>query len=443
MAKTFRPFLPEQSFLFPPSLLDFVPPDHAAHFVRNLVCESLDLSAIYAAYGEERGFPPYHPAMMTALLLYSYSLGIYSSRRIAKACIERVDFFAVTGMQKPDFRTVSDFRKRHLKALESLFAQVLQLCNEAGLISLGHVALDGTKIQANASKRKAMSYKRMNEREKELSAKVSKWLAEADAADAAEDAEHGDKGGDELPAWVANDKARLEKIRAAKAALEAEAKANKDEAEKREKQDPKARKVDYSKKWWTKDGSVKPKAQRNFTDPQSRIMKPSEGFVQGTTGRSPSIRRRRSSARYLLNEQTDMTSLPILLAQIKTNTGRQAREISADSGYCSESNLAECSRRGISAYVAIGRQQHGKPVADAGRATPLPTSRRGKMIAKLARGGYRSRYRLRKSTVEPVFGQMKEARGFRRFLLRGLEKVRGEWNLLCTAHNLTKLVAAR
>ena len=444
MAKTFRPYVPEQSFLFPPSLLEFVPPGHAAHFVRKLVCESLDLSEIYAAYGEDRGFPPYHPAMMTALLLYAYSLGIYSSRRIARSCVERVDFFAVTGMQKPDFRTISDFRKRHLKALEGLFVQVLQLCREAGLVSLGHVALDGTKIQANASKRKAMSYGRMNEREKELSSKVSKWLADAEAADASEDAEHGDKSGDELPGWVVNDKARLEKIRAAKAALEAQAKANAKEDKDRRERDPKAVKVDYSHKWWTRDGNVKPKAQRNFTDPESRIMLSSGGFLQGYNGQiAVDSKAQIIVARHLLNEQSDQTSLPILLAQIKFNTGRQAREISADSGYCSEANLAECARRGISAYIAIGRQQHGKPVPDAGRAAPAPKSRRGRMLAKLARAGYRSRYRIRKQTVEPVFGQIKEARGFRRFLLRGVEKVRGEWNLLCTAHNLTKLVAAR
>lgn len=440
MAKTFRPFVPEQTFLFPPSLLEFVPADHPAHFVRNLVCESLDLSEIYAAYFEERGFPPYHPAMMTALLLYAYSLGIYSSRRIARACVDRVDFFAATGMQKPDFRTISDFRKRHLKSLENLFVQVLELCREAGLVSLGHVALDGTKVQANASKRKAMSYKRMNERERELSAKVSKWLADAEAVDAAEDEELGDKRGDELPDWVANDKARLEKIRAAKAALEAEAKANADEEKERAEKDPKAPRVDHSKKWWTKDGKVKPKAQRNFTDPQSRIMKSSDGFLQGYNGQiAVDSKAQIIVAHHLLNEQTDMTSLPILLAQIKANTGRQAREISADSGYCSEANLGECARRGINAFIAIGRQQHGKPVPESGRAAPEPESRRGRMLAKLRRAGYRSRYRMRKKTVEPVFGQMKEARRFRRFLLRGLEKVRSEWSLICTAHNLAKL----
>lgn len=444
MAKTFRPYAPEQGFLFPPSLAEFVPPNHPAHFVRTLVCEELDLSAIYAAYDEERGFPPYHPAMMTALLLYAYSLGIYSSRRIARACIERVDFFAVTGMQKPDFRTVSDFRKRHLKSIEGLFVQVLKLCQEAGLVSLGHVALDGTKIQANASKRKAMSYKRMNEREKELDAKVAGWLAEADAADAAEDAELGDRQGGELPNWVANDKQRLEKIRAAKAALEAEAKKAAEDSKKPPDDDSKPPRVDQTKKWWTKDGKPKPKAQRNFTDPESRIMKSADGFLQGYNAQiAVDAKAQVIVAHTLVNEQNDSRELPKLLAQIRENLGAQAKEISADANYCSEENLLECAKRHVDAFIAIGRQLHGKPVPESGRKKPAPGTRRAKMLTKLSRAAYRSRYRLRKQTVEPVFGQIKEARGFRRFLLRGIEKVRSEWSLIATAHNLRKLVAAR
>lgn len=226
MSKTFRSWDVDQVWLLPPSLHDFVPAGHPAHFVREMVRESLDLSAILADYPEERGQPPYHPAMMTALLLYAYSRGVYSSRRIATACEERLDFMAVTGLQKPDFRTISDFRKRHLGALSGLFGQVLGLCRAAGLVKLGHVALDGTKIKANASKHKAMSYARMVKAEAKLSAEVADWLAQAAAADAAEDRELGAAArGDEMPDWVANKQQRLAKIGAAKAALEAEAKA--------------------------------------------------------------------------------------------------------------------------------------------------------------------------------------------------------------------------
>jgi len=205
MAKTFRDWDVNQSLMFPPSVRDFVPEGHLAHFVRDTVVENLDLSAILDAYTEERGFPPYDPAMMTALLLYAYCQGVYASRRIAKACEERVDFMAVTALQRPDFRTVSDFRKRHLEALKGLFVQVLQLCRSAGLVKLGHVALDGTKLRANASKHKAMSYGRMASEEKRLKEIVRGWLEKAEQLDREDDELYGpDSSGDELPAWVAD-----------------------------------------------------------------------------------------------------------------------------------------------------------------------------------------------------------------------------------------------
>lgn len=437
MAKTFRPYVPEQDFLFPPSLADFVPADHPAHFVRKLVCETLDLSEILDEYSEERGFPPYHPAMMVALLLYAYTQGVYSSRRIARACIERFDFAAVTGMQRPDHRTTSDFRKRHLAALGGLFVQVLKLCREAGLVRLGHVSLDGSKFQANASKRKAMSYDKMGQREKELREKVDRWFAEAEAADDEDDETHGDSSGDELPDWVVNDQKRIEKIREAKKALEAAAKEAAKEALTR---DPK-KSVSFHQKWFTRDGKPKPKAQRNFTDPDSRIMLGPNGFVQGYNGQiGVDADSQVIVTQFLVNEQNDGPHMSTLLDGIRRNCGRQADELSADSSYCSEKNIADCARRGINAFIAVGRQLHGKPVPDEGlRATGPRTTA---MRTKLAIGGYRSRYRIRKQTVEPVFGQIKEARGFRRFLLRGLTKVRNEWSLICTAHNLLKLAAA-
>lgn len=442
MGKTFRDYAPEQSFLFPPAIGDFVPADHPAHFVRKLVCEDLDLSAVLGSYTEERGFPPYHPAMMVSLLLYAYTRGLYSSRRIALACVERFDFAAVTGMQRPDHRTISDFRKRHLEPLAGLFVQVLELCQEAGLVKLGHVALDGTKIQANASKRKAMSYDRMKKREKELAAKIAEWFAKAEEEDAREDEEFGDATGDELPEWVVNDQKRLEKIREAKRALEAEAKKAAEELQKPKDDDDEPPKVDFSKKNFTRDGKPKPRTQRNFTDPDSRIMKGPDGFLQGYNAQAGvDASSQVIVVQQVSQQQNDGSALKALLAGIRENTGKQADEISADSNFCSEKNLVECARRGIDAFIAVGRQLHGKPVPDEGR-QPTPGTRVAAMRSKLARGGYRSRYRLRKQTVEPVFGQIKEPRGFRRFLLRGFQKVKGEWALICMAHNLLKLQKA-
>src|SRR5579872_699983 len=242
MSKTFRPWEVDQVWLLPPSIQDLVPAGHQSHFVRETVRAGLDLSGIMASYSEERGYPPYHPGMMVALLLYAYSQGVYSSRRIAKACEERLDFAAVTGMQRPDFRT------RHLAALSGLFVQVLRLCQKAGLVKLGHVALDGTKIKANASKHKAMSYERMKKREAELKAEVDRWLKAAEAADAEEDRLYGDKRGDEMPDWVADKQKRLEKIREAKAELEAEAKAAAQEEMRRREKAEEQRKAEGRKK---------------------------------------------------------------------------------------------------------------------------------------------------------------------------------------------------
>lgn len=424
MAKTFREWNVQQQMLLPPSVLDFVPPGHLAHFVRDTVAEELELAAIVDAYEEERGYPPYHPVMMTALLLYAYCQRLYSSRRIARACEERVDFMAVTALQRPDFRTIAAFRRRHLPALRTLFQQVLGLCQRAGLVRLGHVALDGTKIRANASKHKAMSYRRMQDAEPALAAEVGRWLAEAEAADTREDAEHGpERRGDELPAWVANKQERLAKIRAAKAALEAEARAA---APPEAPPSPPA-----------------PTAQRNFTDPESRIMKGPEGFVQAYNAQlAVDADSQVIVAQHVTAAATDVQALPVLLAEIKANTGRQAREISADAGYCSTGNLQALQRRHVRGYIAVGRQRHGQRAPEAPRRLP-----RGSLLAamrtRLQRAGHRSRYRLRKITVEPVFGQIKGAREFRQFLLRGLAKVGGEFSLVATAHNLLKLAAAR
>jgi transposase len=428
--------------LFPPSVLDLVPVGHVAHFVRDTVVEDLDLSAILGAYPEERGYPPYHPVMMTALLLYSYCQGVYSSRRIARACEERVDVMAVTGMQRPDFRTINTFRQRHLSALQALFVQVLQLCQRAGLVELGHVALDGTKVHANASKHKAMSYGRMPKAEAELQAEVARWLKTAEATDAREDAELGsDRRGDELPAWVADKQQRLERIRAAKAALEAEARAAAEA--KRQAAGPPPPGAKRGPKFKRPPGTPADKAQYNFTDPESRVMKTSDRFLQGYNAQAAvDSAHQVIVAQSLTANAADVHQLLPLLDQLKDNLGRNPREVSADAGYCSESNLRALRRRRIRGYVATGRQQHGHAVAVHPHAG-MPGTAVAAMQQRLRQGGRRSRYRLRKQIVEPVFGVIKHARGFRQFLLRGLRKVTAEWSLLCTCHNLLKLAAAR
>jgi len=423
MAKTFREWNPEQSVMFPPTVLDLVEKDDLVQFIRNLVLEQLDLSEIMDQYQEERGYPPMHPKMMTALLLYSYCQGIYSSRRIARACKQRVDYMALTGMQKPDFRTVNLFRQRHLKSLGSLFEQVLRLCEKAGLVKLGHVALDGTRIRANASKHKSMSYGRMKKAEQDLAAEVQGWFEEAERIDGEEDELYGgDRRGDEMPDWVADKQKRLEKIRQAKAELEAEARAEAAAG-------PDPHKTGHKPK---PKGLPEQKTQRNFTDPESRIMKSPDGFIQGYNAQAAvDASSQVIVAQLVTNNGSDTHQMVPLLNQIRKNVGRQAREISADSAYGAALNLKTLRQRRIRGYVATDNQKQ-KNVSRWVQ----------QMRERLSKGGHRSRYRLRKQTVEPVFGHVKSARGFRQFLLRGIRKVTGEWSLLCTAHNVLKLAAA-
>jgi len=442
MSKTFRDWSLDQALLLPPSVHDFVPAGHLSRFVVALVTEELDLSAILASYKGEKGQPPYHPAMMVALLLYAYAVGIYSSRRIAKACIERVDFMAIVALDAPDFRTTSEFRRRHLVALSALFVQVLKLCEQAGLVKLGHVALDGTKINANASKHKAMSYERMKKREPELQAEVDGWLKAAEAADAAEDAAFGvDRRGDEMPDWVADKQARLAKIRQAKAELEAEAKA-KAAAEQAAREKKNGDKLCPGRKAVPPSDVPEPKAQRNFTDPDSRILKTKDGYIQGYNAQAAvDAQEQIIVAHTLSNNGNDQAQLAPLLDATKANLGRNPDEVSADAGYCSAANLRTLIRRRIKGYIATGRQKHGTKSAT-GKRSVKPGSLLARMNIRLKRGGHRSRYRLRKQVVEPVFGQIKQARGFRQFLLRGIDKVKAEWAMICTAHNLRKLALA-
>ena len=438
MSKSFRPWMIDQPLLLPAIVQDFVGADHLARFVLALVVEQLDLREIEGTYGSARGQPPFDPAMMTALLLYAYCNGVYSSRRIAKAARERVDFMSIVGLDAPDFRTVSDFRKRHLKALAGLFAQVLKLCDRAGLTKLGHVALDGTKIRANASKHKAMSYERMAKRAAEFDAEVAQWMSAAEAADAQEDEAFGrDKSGEELPDWVADKKKRAEKIRAAKAELEAEAKAAaaaeaRARAEAEEKRKAEGRKKP-GKPAAPPSEEPDPKAQKNFTDPESRIMKTKDGFIQGYNAQAAVDATAQVIVAHGLDaKQSDQHQLTPITDAIEANLGRKPTQLSADAGYCSDANLAALEERKVDAYVAPGRAKHASAGEGGG-------ARIAAMREKIKAGGHASPYRLRKQLPEPVFGQIKQARGFRQFLLRGVEKVAAEWGLVCLAHNVLKL----
>src|SRR3954469_16675505 len=324
MTKTFRSWDVDQSWLLPRSVHEFVPPGHLAHFVRDTVREGLDLSTILACYGEERGFPPYHPGMMVALLLYGYSRGIYSSRQPPRACEERVDVMAVTGLNQPDFRTISDFRKRHLSALSDLFVQVLRLCRAAGLVQFGHVAVDGTKLKANASRHKAMSYGRMKTVEPALAVEVEKWLSRAAEADTAEDNEHGaDRRGEEMPDWIADKQRRLEAIRAAKAALEAEA------ADPPDPNDESGPGASSGMRWQGRvlrgaDGGPPDRAQKNFTDPDSRILPTRDGFVQGYNGQiAVDASHQVIVAHRLVTTAADYRGLAPLLDDVQAHLGRK------------------------------------------------------------------------------------------------------------------------
>jgi transposase len=442
MSKQFRPWKIDEAQLLPPSVQDYVPKDHLSRLIVALVREELNLSAIAGSYASVLGQPPFDPRLMTALLLHGYASGIYSSRRLARACIERADFMMIVAGDPPDFRTISEFRKRHLEALAALFVQVLKLAEKAGLVKLGHVALDGSKIRANASKHKAMSYQRMKQREAELAAEVDRWLKTAAAADQEEDKLYGDKRGDELPDWVADKEKRLQKIRQAKAALETEAKAAAEEETQRRDEAERQRKAEGRKKNGKTPAPPSdvpaPKTQRNFTDSESRILKTKDGYIQGYNAQAAVDGTAQIIVAHSLTaSMSDQDQLMPLLDGIKANLGRQPKEASADAGYCSEANLDALKGRNISAYIATGRAK--RPGQTKRNLTGQLTTA---MHDKLKRAGWRSRYRLRKQIVEPVFGQIKEARGFRQFLLRGLDKVKAEWALICTAHNLTKLATA-
>jgi len=427
MAKTYRPYCPDQLLLLPPSLQDWLPENHLSYFVSDVV-DQLDLSEIQAYYEkDDRGQPPYHPRMMTKVLVYAYCVGIFSSRKIQKRLIEDVAFRVLAAGNQPDFRTISDFRKIHHKALEGLFQQVLRLALKAGAIKLGRVALDGTKVKANASKHKAMSYRRMKDDERSLREEVRKLLAQAKAADEEEDARYGkDKSGDELPEELSRRETRLQKIREAKRALEERAR---EEAEEDGKSEEEA-----------KEAKPKDKAQYNFSDPESRIMKGADGFVQAYNAQAVV-----ESATQLIvgqavtQEANDKQQVAPMVAVIEQQAGQKPEELLADSGYCSEKNLEHLEKKEIGVYVATDRQKHGEKKTCKPGPLPKGATRVDRMRRKLQTKAGAAIYAGRKSIVEPVFGQIKQARGFRQFLLRGIEKVRAEWAMVCMTHNILKI----
>ncbi len=430
MSKTFRPYEPDQIFLMPVSMREWLPGDHLAYFISDVV-DHLDLSAIMERYaGEERGYPPYHPAMMVKVLLYAYCIGVASSRKIEKRLCEDIAFRVLAANNTPDFRTISDFRKDHLRALAGLFLQVLKLCRKAGLVKLGHVALDGTKIKANASKHKAMSYKRMKEEESRLEAEVAELLKRAEAVDEEEDQRYGkDKRGDELPKELAFRESRLKKIREAKAVLEAEARL---EAEKS----------------LGKGEAVVPrdKAQRNFTDPDSHIMPAPGGkhFIQAYNAQAAvDSAHQVIVAAEVTNRPSDRGQAEPMMEVVEVNTGQLPRQMSADAGYFSSDAVKNLTARGIDVYMPPDKIGHraALPPAPRGR-IPKSLSIADRMRRKLRTKKGRACYGLRKELPEPVFGQIKQVRGFGQFLLRGADKVSGEWRFICTGHNLLKLFGA-
>jgi hypothetical protein len=360
-------------------------------------------------------------------------MGLFSSRRIQQRLTEDIAFRVLAAGNAPNFRTISDFRKIHLATLEGLFEQVLKIALEAGAMKLGRVALDGTKMKANASKHKAMSYDRMQEKERQIRAEVRELLAQAAATDAAEDAQYGaDQRGDELPQELQRRETRLKKIREAKRALEERARQKAEAAGKPAEEAKQAKPAD--------------KDQFNFTDPESRIMKGGDGFVQGYNAQAavePALQL--IVGQSVTPAANDKEQVEPMVQVIEQQSGQRPEGLLADSGYCSEKNLehlatADPSGHKIDAYIATGKQKHGEHRQPCARGRlPKNATRVERMKRKLQTKAGRAVYAARKTIVEPVFGQIKQARGFRQFLLRGLVKVRGEWALVCLTHNILKL----
>jgi len=449
----------DQTLLFPPSLHDWLPEGHLARFLLDVV-SSLDLSAIYKSYQDKdgRGQAAYAPEMMVRLLLYGYAKGVYSSRKIETRTFEDLAFRYLSGDQHPDHATIAEFRKRHLEALSGLFTQALLLCSEAGLVKLGHVSIDGSKIKANASKHKAQSYARMSETEARLKQEIDALLKQAEQTDVAEDARYGkDKRGDELPDELQRRESRLKKIQQAKAALEQQAQ-EKAAHERAEAERKLAEREEEQRRTGKKKGGREPrlpqpeqaqpdpKAQYNFVDPESRIMPDGANkgsFVQGYNAQiAVDSAAQVIVAAEVTQETNDKKQLLPILKQVEENLGAMPEKTSADTGYFSEANVTDESVKNIDLYVATGRDKHGVAVETSSDPLPADASPKEAMRQKLRTEAGGAVYKMRKAIVEPVFGQIKEARGFRRFSLRGKQNVSREWKLVCAVSNLLKLFRA-
>jgi transposase len=442
MSKTYRDWSADQAYLFPPSPHDWLPEGDLVYFLMDTVA-TLDLTPISDHYERElRGQPPFHPRMMVALLLYCYATGTRSSRKIMRRCQVDVACRVIVGEDIPDFRTVSDFRKIHLARLEALFVEVLKLCALAGLARVGTLALDGTKIKANASRHKAMSYDRMKAEEERLKQEIAKLLAEAQASDDAEDLQHGpDRHGDELPDELARRQSRLAKIQSAKRLLEERAKLEAAEEAARRQAEGKSPPTTVPA-----EAVPEPKDQINFTDPESRIMKASnKGWDQCGNAQAVTNEHQIILAADVTDQANDVRQLVPMVDQTRANLDAAGvtdaiKAALGDAGYYSETNATDLVSRGIEPYLATERLKHHEKVASAPRGRiPKGLSAKQRMARKLRTKKGRATYAKRKGMIEPIFGQLKQVLGFRQFSLRGLASMRGEWRLMATVHNLLKL----
>lgn len=452
--KRFKAFEPDAVMLVPPSLDEWLPGNHLARFIADLVAEELDLSRFYASYGKTKGQPPYDPRLMVRVLLYGYCVGVRSSRELERACVDVVAFRWLAGQQAPDFRSIGRFRQRHLAALGNVFLQALELCRAAGMVSLGRVALDGTKVRANASRRKAMSYARLTEKQRILAAEVSDMLADAQAVDADEDARFGpDKRGDELPPELADRQSRLAKMAAARKQLEDDAAAKaREEAERKARDrgdddDTAAGKGEEA----AAQAVVRPTAQRNFTDPDSRIMKTADGSFHYCYNAQAVVDADHQVivATELNNTAVDVQQMVPMTARTAETLGRMPAQWTIDAGYCSAENLEHARRieasseSGTEFFIATGRLKHGERVPEAPRGRiPAHATPRERMARKLKTKKGRGIYARRKAIIEPVFGQIHTRQG-KHVLLRGLEQAAREWELIAGCHNLLKLFKHR
>jgi transposase len=442
MSKTYREWSPDQPSIFPPSPRDWLPEDDLVYFLLDTVA-SFDLAPFFAYYEREiRGQPPFHPRMMVSLLLYCYATGTRSSRKIMRRCQVDVACRIIVGDDIPGFRTISDFRKTHLERLEALFVEILKLCGLAGLAKVGTIALDGTKIKANASRHKAMSYDRMPEEEARLKREIATILAEAESADATEDAAHGPtRRGDELPEELARRQSRLAKIQQAKALLEERARIEAAEEAARRQEEGKAPSAVAPA-----DAVPEPKDQINFTDPESRIMKVSnKGWDQCGNAQAVANEHQIILAADVTHQTNDKRQAVPMVDQACANLEaagvKQAIGAAVmDSGFYSEADTQALESRGIDAYVATERLKHHEEIPESPRGRiPADLSAKQRMARKLRTKKGRATYAKRKGMIEPIFGQLKQVLGFRQFSLRGLAQMRGEWRLLCAVHNLLKL----